>query len=76
MRPSDGALLVRDYPGKVVRIACCHCDWTERYRRAGLAKRFGPTAGLPDVLDLLAADCPQHIRHFSEGMDFADHGHS
>jgi hypothetical protein len=25
-RPSDGALLVRDYPDELVRIACRHCD--------------------------------------------------
>jgi hypothetical protein len=60
----------------LIRIKCDHCDRTAQYQRADLAERSGPAAGLPDVLDLLAADCRRCIHHFSEGVDFADHGHS
>jgi len=30
-----------------------------RYRLPALLERFGPAAGLPDVLAALAADCPR-----------------
>jgi len=30
-----------------------------RYRLAALIERFGPAAGLPDVLTTLSADCPR-----------------
>jgi hypothetical protein len=43
----------------VVRIACRHCLRAGQYRRAGLAERFGPVAGLPEVVEVLAADCPK-----------------
>jgi hypothetical protein len=59
MRPTDGAVRVQDYPFAVVRIACRHCPRAGRYRRASLAERFGPAAGLPEVVEVLAADCPR-----------------
>ena len=43
-------VLLQDFPGKVVRLDCHHCDQTGRYDRAELMHRFGPTACLPNVL--------------------------
>lgn len=74
MHPSDGAVRVQDYPFKVVSIACRHCPRAGRYRRAKLAERFGPAAGLPEV-EVLAADCPKRgIGQFSDpcGARFPD----
>jgi hypothetical protein len=42
----------------VVRLDCRHCDRTGGYGLAGLMRRFGPAAGLPEVLVALSADCP------------------
>jgi hypothetical protein len=57
--PGDGAVLLREFPTKIVRIACLRCDRAGQYRLAGLVERFGPAAGLPDVLWTLSADCPR-----------------
>jgi hypothetical protein len=75
MSPIDGAVRVQDYPFDVVRIACRHCPRAGRYRRASLAERFGPAAGLPEVVEVLAADCPKRgIGQFSDpcGTYFPD----
>lgn len=53
--PRDGALLLADYPGELVRLACDRCGRTGRYRRTALAARFGPDMALPDMLAALAA---------------------
>src|SRR3712207_3431786 len=54
------AFLLRDYPpGEVVRVECRHCPRADRYRPAELIERFGPAAGLPEVLAALTADCPR-----------------
>jgi hypothetical protein len=58
-QPGDDAVLLQDYPAKLVRIDCQYCDRTGRYGLAGLERRFGPAAGLPDVLAALSADCPR-----------------
>ena len=50
-------VLLQDYPDKVVRLDCRHCDRTGRYGLAELVQRFGPAAGLPDVLAAVSADC-------------------
>jgi len=52
-------VLLRDYPDRVVRLDCLHCDRTGRYDRAELMHRFGPAACLPEVLAALSADCPR-----------------
>jgi hypothetical protein len=74
--PSPGVILLRDYPaGEVVRVTCRRCDRAGQYRLAGLVERFGPAAGLPDVLEALAADCPQRdVNRFGDpcGAWFAD----
>jgi hypothetical protein len=58
-QPGSGFALLRDHPGEVVRILCDHCDRAGRYRREALIARFGPAAGLPDMLRTLSADCPR-----------------
>jgi hypothetical protein len=58
-QPGGDAVLLGDYPDKVVRIDCGYCDRTGRYGLAGLVRRYGPAAGLPDVLKALSADCPR-----------------
>jgi hypothetical protein len=40
----------------VVRLDCRHCLRSGRYRLAVLIERYGPAAGLPEVL---SADCPR-----------------
>jgi hypothetical protein len=49
-RPGDDVVLLENYPDRVVRLSCRYCDRTGRYGLAGLVRRFGPAAGLPDVL--------------------------
>jgi hypothetical protein len=50
MRPSDGPLLVWDYPGEVVRIACRHDDRAGRRlvaaTKRGQAPSFRPTVAI------------------------------
>jgi hypothetical protein len=54
-----GAVLLRDDTGEVVRLDCARCDRRGAYRLAVLIERFGPAAGLPDVLSVLAGNCPR-----------------
>ena len=63
----DDVVLLEDYPTTVVRIDCRYCDLTERYGLAGLVRRFGPAAGLSDVLEALSADCPRRQNWHSTG---------
>lgn len=57
--PGSGAVLLRDHPGELVELECPRCGRAGRYRRAGLMQRFGPAAGMPDVLATLSGDCPR-----------------
>jgi hypothetical protein len=66
-QPGGHAVLLQDHPGKLVHIACRYCDRTERYGLARLIRRYGPAAGLPDVLAALSADCPRR-------QDWRTHG--
>lgn len=50
----DAVTLSRLKPG-LVKLACKKCGRAGRYRRDTLIARFGPEAGLPDVLADLAA---------------------
>jgi hypothetical protein len=58
-QPGGDAVLLLDYPDRVVRIECRYCERTGRHGLARLVRRFGPEAGLPDVLKALSADCPR-----------------
>lgn len=51
---TSGALLLKDYPSKSVRLAWRQCERAGQYRKAGLVARFGPDARMPDVLVTLA----------------------
>lgn len=56
-RADAGAVLLRDYPAPLLRVACDACGRAGRYQLSALLERFGPAAGLPDVLAVLAAGC-------------------
>jgi len=58
-QPGSDVTLLRDYPADVVRIECTTCGWADQYRLVALMARFGPAAGLSDVLFVLSADCPR-----------------
>ena len=47
--PRDGAVLLSEYPGEMVRLACRHCDRRGQYHRSTLAARFGTDISLPDL---------------------------
>ncbi len=71
----EGAVILRDYPRDVVRIDCQRCERAGRYRLASLVARFGPGAAMPDVLAVLARDCPRRgAERFSDpcGAGFPD----
>lgn len=67
-----------NYSAPVLRVTCEACGREGRYGLAGLIDRFGPAAALPDVLAVLAADCPRRGtgRWFSDpcGTRFPDLG--
>ena len=65
--PGPDVILLQDYPTKVVRIDCRHCDRTGRYGLAGLVRLYGPTAALPEVLAVLSADCPRRQDLHTDG---------
>lgn len=76
-RADAGAVLLRDFPAPVLRVACGACGRAGRYGVPALVERFGPAAGLPDVLAVLAADCPRRgAGRFSDpcGARFPDLG--
>ena len=56
-QPAPDVLLLRDYPGAVVRLDCQHCPRAGWYTLAGLVQRFGLAASLPEVLAALSGDC-------------------
>lgn len=43
----------------ILDVACSKCDRRGRYKTAGLMKRHGADARLPDLRNILAADCPR-----------------
>jgi hypothetical protein len=43
----------------VLTIACSRCDRAGQYRLDRLIARHGPACSIPDVLRLLAEDCPK-----------------
>ena len=74
-RADAGAVLLRDFRAPIVDVGCEACGRAGRYRLPALLERFGPAAGLPDVLAALAADCPHRgAGRFSDtcGVQFID----
>lgn len=57
--PKNGAVLLSEFPGDVVAIACRFCERRGVYKRANLIARYGDI-GLPELLTILAADCPRN----------------
>jgi hypothetical protein len=58
-----------------MRIACRDCPQASRHHLPGLVARFGPRAGLPDVLAALSAECARRdAGHIGDpcGAYFAD----
>lgn len=55
----NGAVRLADYPGELILVVCRKCDRRGQYRRANLVAKYGPDMGLPDVLHVLAGDCPK-----------------
>jgi hypothetical protein len=43
----------------ILDVACSKCERRGRYKVAELMKRHGADAKLPDLCDILAADCPR-----------------
>lgn len=55
-------LPVCDYPSETITLTCDACGRKGRYRKATLVQRYGPNAGLVNILNDLAKDCPQAVR--------------
>ena len=61
-QPDAGAVVLRDFPaGLAVRVACTKCSRFGKYQLPALIRRYGPAAGLPEVLAALSADCQRRI---------------
>ena len=48
-----------EYPGAVVRLACSKCPRHGQYRKARLVAKHGAELPLPEMLGIIAADCPR-----------------
>jgi len=61
--PKDGAMTLRDAEAKGTRleITCERCDRRGSYAIAGLVRRHGWAAKLPDVLAVLTSDCERRM---------------
>lgn len=43
----------------MVRLKCWKCERSGQYRKAALIDRYGSDVRLPDLLHMVAADCPK-----------------
>ena len=43
----------------VLAVACTRCDRAGRYRLDALIQRHGPAFSVPELLQVLSADCPK-----------------
>lgn len=58
--PSRGSYCLSDLPRSyLIELGCARCGRAGQYRAGPLVKRFGATCSLPDLKNLLAADCPK-----------------
>ena len=55
----EGVALLQDYAAEVLCVACADCDRATYHRLADLLDRFGPAAGVAEVLVALTEDCPK-----------------
>jgi hypothetical protein len=58
--PEGGATLLSDLARDALAVLCDRCGRRGRYSVAGLFERHGDI-GLPDLLAVLARDCPKRI---------------
>jgi hypothetical protein len=49
-----GSLLLREYPGELVRLSCTKCGRAGQYRKQNLIERFGAEMRLPDLREEIA----------------------
>src|SRR5262249_981825 len=58
-----GDIALGDLVGRleVFRVACSKCERVGRYHVAKLVGRHGANIGLPDLRDIIAADCPRQV---------------
>ena len=54
-----GSLTLSEHPTATVRLHCGKCDRQGQYRKATLIEKYGGDIALPDLLRLIAADCPK-----------------
>jgi hypothetical protein len=54
-----GSLILRDYPGEIVRLSCLKCERAGQYRKEKLIERYGPDIRLPDLREEIA-QCERH----------------
>lgn len=48
------SLLLREYPGAVVRLCCEKCGRAGQYRKQNLIQRYGADIRLPDLREEIA----------------------
>jgi hypothetical protein len=58
---SSGSVTLGEIADKLpmLEVACSHCERRGRLNVAGLIERHGANARLPDLREILAADCPR-----------------
>ena len=59
LKSVTGSLLLRDYPGEIVRLSCPKCERAGQYRKQTLIERYGADIRLPDLREEIA-QCPRH----------------
>ena len=55
----DGSLSLAEYPAALVRLKCSKCGRSGQYRKAKLIEKYGRDIPLPELLHMIAADCPK-----------------
>ena len=61
-----GSITPRTYPSDTITVRCESCGRLGRYRRATLIEKFGPDGSMPDILNIITADCDRHGRHLTD----------
>jgi hypothetical protein len=63
---TTGSLTLSEHPGATVQIVCEKCGRQGQYRKATLIDKCGGDVAPPDLLRLVAADCPKKATHGSD----------
>ena len=61
-----GSLTFSEHPSATVQLVCDKCGRQGRYRKATLIDKYGGDVALPDLLRLIADDCPKKATHGSD----------